>query len=320
MGAGCLGDTTLWFEGIDWADTHHDVVVVDAAGTRVGMRRFAHSAEGVADLVTFLKGIGDPATQPEQLACIIETTHGLLITALLEAGLPVYPVNPKTLERLRKPSGAKTDGIDAQLLARKGRNDLDTLPRLTPDSPSVQELKVLTRDQNRLIQAQTRLVNQIIACLKQYYPVAVTLFSKVAQGVTLAFLRTYPTVEDARTASIEALELLLRDAHHPHPRQKAQTIWTAVHQPQLYADPITTRTKARLLSALLHQLQPVLDAIAEYDDEIERCLDQHPDGALFRSLPGAGPRLAPRLLAEWGDDRGGMPVPPPSRRWQGRHP
>jgi hypothetical protein len=32
---------------------------------------------------------------------------------LLEAGFPVYPVNPKTVDRHRKPAGAKTDAIDA---------------------------------------------------------------------------------------------------------------------------------------------------------------------------------------------------------------
>ena len=31
----------------------------------------------------------------------------------LEAGFPVYPVNPKTVDRHRKASGAKTDAIDA---------------------------------------------------------------------------------------------------------------------------------------------------------------------------------------------------------------
>lgn len=29
----------------------------------------------------------------------------------------------------------------------------------------------------------------------------------------------------------------------------------------------------------------------------------HADSSVFASLPGAGQRLAPRLLAEWGDDR-----------------
>jgi hypothetical protein len=37
----------------------------------------------------------------DQIACILETKHGLLITALLEAGLALYPVNPKTIDRKR---------------------------------------------------------------------------------------------------------------------------------------------------------------------------------------------------------------------------
>ncbi|HEY4384758.1 MAG TPA: transposase [Ktedonobacteraceae bacterium] len=43
----------------------------------------------------------------------METKHGLLIAHLLEQGWPVYPVNPRTVERRRAPSGAKTDTIDA---------------------------------------------------------------------------------------------------------------------------------------------------------------------------------------------------------------
>ena len=46
-----------------------------------------------------------------------------------------------------------------------------------------------------------------------------------------------------------------------------------------------------------------MDTIAAYDQEIERLFLTHPDAALFASLPGAGKRLAPRLLAQWGDDR-----------------
>jgi hypothetical protein len=254
-------------------------------------------------LIAFLKGIGDIADHPEHLACLIETTHGLLITALVEAGLPVYPVNPATLAKLRNPSGAKTDASDAYLLARKGRNDLDLLQRLKPDAPLIAELKTLTHDQDGLIQMQTRLLNQIIACLKAYYPLALTLFSKIAQEVTIAFLLRYPTLEDAQAASVAELEALLQQAKHPHPSLKAHQIIAALQQPQLVTDSITTRTKARLLVVLLQQLQPVMDGIASYDAEIARLFATHPDSVLFDSLPGAGKRLAPRLLAEWGDDR-----------------
>jgi transposase len=152
------------------------VLVLDDAGRRVGSRRFAHSQEGLNDLKAFLLNI---AASPENLACILETNHGLLIAFLLEAGFPVYPVNPKTANQLRKAAGAKTDQIDAYLLAKTGRFDLAELRRLEPDSAIVQELKTLTRDQDALIQTQTRVVNQLTACLKEYYPAALHLFAKV---------------------------------------------------------------------------------------------------------------------------------------------
>ena len=89
------------------------------------------------------------------------------VRAHLQQGFRVYPVNPKSANQLRKAAGAKTDRIDAHLLAKLGRFDLAELRRMAPDSPTVQELKTLTRDQDALIQTQTRLVNQLTACLKE---------------------------------------------------------------------------------------------------------------------------------------------------------
>jgi transposase len=297
----------MWFAGIDWADAHHDVAVVDELGRQCGALRVAHSAAGVETLVNYLRGYTaqpDAALHPEQIACIVETTQGLLITALLEAGFPVYPVNPKTLQHWRKPSGAKTDQIDAYLLARKGRSDLGELRRLAPDSPLVQELKLLTRDQDALVQTQTRLVNQLTSCLKAYFPAALTLFTKLQQGATLAFLQRYPTLDVAEAASVEELTAFLRTLpRFPGPSVAAQRIYMRLHQPHLRADPVTSRVKARLTQALVAQLVPVVEQIAAYDEEIGRLFREHPDAALFVSLPGAGKRLAPRLLAGWGDER-----------------
>lgn len=294
----------MWYAGIDWADQHHDAVVIDEVGKRVGTTRVAHSAEGLDTLVTFLKGSGDVADHPHHLACIVETNRGLLITALLDAGLPVYPVNPKTVDRHRKPAGAKTDAIDAYLLARTGRSDLADLRRLTPDSPLIAELRVLTRDQDTLVQSQTRLVNQLTACLKAYYPVAVDLFGKLQQPTTLAFLQVFPTLEQARAASVEQIAAVLKGAGHPTAEAKARQIHARLSQPQLAADPIVTRTKTRLMLTLVGQVRVLLPEIAAYDEEITRLFRLHSDSRAFASLPRAGTRLAPRLLAEWGDDRG----------------
>jgi transposase len=131
----------------------------------------------------------------------------------------------------------------------------------------------------------------------------VTLFTKLQQPLTLAILQSYPTLEAARGTSVEDLAVLLRQHHHPTPDATAQAIDDRVHQPQLEADPITTRTKSRLLLALVRQLAPLLDQIKQYDAEITRLFLSHPDSGIFSSLPRAGKRLAPRLLAGWGDER-----------------
>ncbi len=290
----------MWYVGLDWADTHHDVVVLDEAGRRVGSRRFAHTHDGLNELKQFLLGI---AASPEDLACIVETSHGLLIAFLLEAGIPVYPVNPKTANQLRKAAGAKTDQIDAYRLPKTGRFDLAELRRLAPDSATVQELKTLTRDQDALIQTQTRLVNQLTACRKRYYPAALHLFAKLQQRSTLVFLQAYPTPQAAQAASLEAITATLRAGKHTNPTKAARKIVEELHRPHLVATELVVRAKSRLLLSLVKQLLVVIEEIASYDKAIHTLFLTHKDQDLWSSLPGAGKRLAPRLLAEWGDDR-----------------
>jgi transposase len=292
----------MWYAGIDWANDHHDTLVINEQGRQVGSLRVDHSPQGMSRLNTFLEQIVG-AEPKEQMACIIETTHGLLIAHLLEAGWPVYPVNPRTVDRRRAASGAKTDTIDAYLLAKTGRADLADLHRLTPDSEKIAELKMLTRDQDGLIRMQTRLVNQLTACLKVYYPVALELFTKLPQKSTLRFLQTYPTPQAAMAASAEQIQQVLKQAKHSNPTPVAATLFERLHEPHLQADTVTTRTKSRLMLALVSQLLPLLEQIAQYEKEIETLFLTHEDHEIFASLPRAGKRLAPRLLAEIGDDR-----------------
>jgi hypothetical protein len=59
------------------------------------------------------------------------------------------------------PIGAKTDTIDAYLLTKAGRADIANMHQLNPDSEGIQKLKELTRDQDALIKAHARLLNQL---------------------------------------------------------------------------------------------------------------------------------------------------------------
>jgi hypothetical protein len=167
----------------------------------------------------------------------------------------------------------------------------------------VQELKTLTRDQEALIQTQTRLVNQLTACLKEYSPAALKLFSKLQQRSTLLFLQAYPTPEAVQAASLDEITTTLRTGKHTNPSQVAPSIFAEVHRPQLVASEVIVRAKSRLMLSLVKQLLVVLQEIASYDKAIRPLFLSHPDHELWSSLPRAGKHLAPRLLAEWGDDR-----------------
>jgi transposase len=70
-----------------------------------------------------------------------------------------------------------------------------------------------------------------------------------------------------------------------------------------------TRDRAQLeptalyLQAIVPQLAALNQAIERFEQRIEQVFAQHQDAPLFRSLPGAGPALAPRLLVALGSDR-----------------
>ena len=64
-----------------------------------------------------------------------------------------------------------------------------------------------------------------------------------------------------------------------------------------------TRAKSRLAVSTARVLRTLQKQLEEYRSAIEKLFSQHPDRDLFGSLPGAGDKLAPRLLSEIGSDR-----------------
>src|SRR4051795_9880679 len=64
--------------GIDWAESHHDVALVDESGKLVAKRRISDDAEGFRRLLVLLSETGDTAENPIPVA--VETARGLLIS------------------------------------------------------------------------------------------------------------------------------------------------------------------------------------------------------------------------------------------------
>lgn len=81
---GIREDSLTVFCGIDWAERHHDVAVVDDSGTLLAKARISDDAAGYNKLLDLLAELGDSPGDPIPVA--IETNHGLLVAALRTGG------------------------------------------------------------------------------------------------------------------------------------------------------------------------------------------------------------------------------------------
>src|SRR4030095_11540186 len=195
------GERVRDYLGVDWADQTHAVWVVDESGMKITARAVAHTAEGLGE---WGRELDEWRAQGLALWAAIERPDGRVVDLLLDHGVVVYPVNPKALDRARdrfRQSGAKSDPFDARVLADFLRTDHGHLRALQPSSEAAQELKLLTEDCQRHIRQQTRLVNQLTATLKAYYPRALEV-AELTSALAREFLPAYPTPE-ALTALTE---------------------------------------------------------------------------------------------------------------------
>src|SRR5450759_4979271 len=74
--------------GIDWAEHHHDIAVVDEAGTLLVKRRIGDDLDGFGQLIGVLTDLAGP--QHLEVPVAMETANGLLAASLLEAGSVSY--------------------------------------------------------------------------------------------------------------------------------------------------------------------------------------------------------------------------------------
>jgi len=130
--------------GWDWAAYSHDVTVMDDDGEIVDRWSLEHTEAGIAETIRRIGRYGDPAEIPVG----IETTNGLVVDRLLEAGHPVVPIRPNAFNAARPRWGAsraKSDPGDSWRLADYLRTDGGRLARLRPVDEVSRQLQMLSR-------------------------------------------------------------------------------------------------------------------------------------------------------------------------------
>jgi transposase len=290
----------IYYAGFDWAKDHHEVVIVDGRGQIVADFTITHSAEG------WQRWREQLATLGGNIAACVETSQGVVVEQLLESGVTVYPVSPVSAKayRLRKmPSGNKTDHTDAWSLADALRVDGHGWKALSAEDPLVAELRLLCRDEVALIEERTALINQLQSALHEYYPAAEEAFDDWAVPGAWAFVEAFPTPHLLQAAGQRRWQKFLHTHRLVRPQTYQRRMEIFARAGQFVSGEALTRAKSRLALARVRMLRTLQTQIDAYRAVIEKLFAQHPDHDLFGSLPGAGPKLAPRLLSEMGSDR-----------------
>jgi transposase len=247
------------------------------------------------------------------VAVCLEQSRGALIYALMKYDcLVLFPINPKQLAKYREalyPSGAKDDPTDAELLARFAREHHPRLRAWKPDDSLTRSLRLLVEARRNWVAERTAAGNRLQQHLKEVYPLALKIMGKQAYGERfLKILAKFPTQRELQRAAprklVEYLTKLRRATEDPpaDPAQDPRVVAIRQAKPMVQ-DEAVLRNGHLAVKHLVTQLQQLNETIKEYDHEIAKLVDQHPDGKLFASFEGAGAALVPRLIAAFGTDR-----------------
>ena len=292
------------FVGVDWAEAHHDVCVLDSEGRVLGRRKVKDTLEGVRDLHALLATCTDDEAD---IVVGIEKDRGLIVTALVAAGYEVYAINPMAAAHYRDRhhvSGAKSDPGDAKMLADLVRTDRHNHRPVAGDTPLAEALKVLARAHQNAVWSRQRHANELRSALRDYFPGALEAFgTDLSHHDALAILGIAPTPSLARTLSkTKLVSALRRGGRQRRLEERALELQEILRREQLAQPMILENAYGITTSATVAIIAAMNATIDELEAGMAEHFEQHPDAKIIRSLPGLGMILGARALGEFGDD------------------
>lgn len=296
----------MLYVGIDWATRSHTVALLAGPGDVLATLTIENSLKGfLALLEAVRKRLDGRDLTPKEVLFAVEDRNLRLVDFLLAHDFTVYLIEPNRMKgyRLRySSSGNKTDPADAFVLADVLCRDRDQLTPIVPDSEVVRTLKTLLHDRENFVRDQTRFINRLTACLRQYYPEALELFSDVAGKTSLAFIEAYPDFATACRLSRKQIARFLA-THRCNRTPTLERIVEVLGRDPMPVPETVVITKRRQALHIIRQLRMVLAAVAEYDAEIQRLGTDNDEVGRYRGLPGGGPLVSAGLHTLFGDDR-----------------
>jgi transposase len=192
--------------GIDWAEEFHLVALGRPESGVFEVTRVEHSPVAVTALMARIIGL-EP--DPAEVRVVIETSHGVLVEQLLDAGFTVVPVNPDLIARRRGPARKKDDAEDARIACVLALDRFAALRPLIPHGAVAAELRAIARDDERANRDQRRLLNRLRADLIATFPAAMIIAGDdLGRPTFLRMLERWPTAQALRQAPREQIVAL----------------------------------------------------------------------------------------------------------------
>jgi transposase len=238
------------------------------------------------------------------IAVALEQKRGALVAMLSKyAHLVLFPIHPNTLNNYRQaftPSGAKSDGRDADLAKELIVLHGDKLRRLNPDTVETRKLQFLTEERRGLVNQHSAESQRLQAWLKQVFPQMLVWFSDPTCAMVGDFLQRWPSLTEAQKATPKTL----RTFFTRHNCRSAELIEQRIAQIRMAVaatnDPALMEAGKLCIQNSVGLLGQMREGIAKFDEQIEQTYAAHPDRFIMESFPGAGPALEPRLIAAVG--------------------
>ena len=289
--------------GIDWADQKHDICEFVVNEQNYSASIISSKPESVHEWA-----IGLHQRFPEQMIAVAcELKKGPLVYALMKhAHIVILPIHPATVAKYRKafkPSGAKSDVLDAKIQVELVQTHFDKLTALKPDTVEVRTLAQLVEYRRKLVQDRVDLTNSITWHLKNYFPQVLDWFTEKDSHLFVDFVLRWPTLTSLKGARRTTLTNFMHQRNVRKQQLIDQRIDTIRHAVALTDDKGVIRPNQLMVESIASQLKSLLGSIETMDKEIGQLYKSMDDRAIFDSLPGAGPQLAPRLLVAFGSNR-----------------
>ncbi len=292
------------FIAIDWADQKHAFSLQMAGHTKKETGTLEQKPEVIGAWMAKLR----ERFAGRQLAVAVEQSRGALIHALLSYDfIVIYPLQPVTVAKFReafKSSGAKSDPLDTDQILQILTKHRELLKPLNPDTEETRLLGRLVEDRRKIVDLRTSQIEALSACLKEYFPQAIEVLSgNLATRLACDFVKKWPAFDNFQQANDSTIKRFFYGHNVRSPQVIEKVLKVATSAQPLTTDPALVESGGRLAQTYAQVISTLNPIIEQYEERIQKLFSKHPEAYLFNGLPGAGPAMAPRLLAFFGTDR-----------------